>query len=130
MTSEAQRVAIAEARGWKGPHHTDTIASMKGWWSQHRGVWWLTPEGKHVLISSVPDYLNDRNTIVEAILHHTPEHKQGAFVVMLARVMAGTAGKGGRAQGIRISVPQFCMICARPEQLCEAFLRTLNLWKD
>lgn len=66
MSPEAQRIAIAEACGWKGPDHPDNLAGMDGWWSQQRGVWWMMPSGDRVMLSSVPDYLNDLNAIHEA----------------------------------------------------------------
>lgn len=66
MTPEAQRISIAEACGWQGPHHPENIKGMDGWHSQHRGIWWVTPDKNRVLISEVPDYLNDLNAMHEA----------------------------------------------------------------
>ena len=48
MTPEKQRVAIAEACGWK---------------TDKRGLGWLSPRGYY---ASEPDYLNDLNAMHEA----------------------------------------------------------------
>ncbi len=66
MTPEAQRIAINEACGWQGPHHPENIDGMIGWSSRYRGIWWVTPDKNRVLISDVPDPLNDLNAIHEA----------------------------------------------------------------
>ena len=48
MSPEKQRIAIAEACGWR---------------KDKRGLGWLTPSGEY---SELPDYLNDLNAMHEA----------------------------------------------------------------
>lgn len=117
MTPEAQRIAIAETLGWKGPFHPENIAGMEGWWSQHRGTWWINPEGERVMASSVPDFLNDLNAMNRA--------EKAAF--------DGSEELWERY--LDIELPPICengetpTECATAAQRAEAFLRTLNLWK-
>ena len=114
MKPEAQRIAIAEVCGWQGPHHPENVAGMVGWWSQERGVWWVTPEGNRVIIRTVPDYLNDLNAM----------HEAEKLLDRLQWVIYGRRLQS--ACDTTITWP----IHAPAAQRAEAFLRTLNLWTD
>lgn len=129
MTPEKQRIKIAEACGWKGPHHPDNVKSMDGWWSQTRGTWWINPQGQRVMISDVPNYLNDLNAMHEAEsvcigTIHAKKHGQ-----MLQEVT------GWHCVGI---VPDHArdlthlskLSRATAAQRAESFLKTLNLWES
>jgi hypothetical protein len=52
VTPEAQRIAIAEACGWR---------------KDKRGLGWLTPSGEY---SELPDYLNDLNDMHDVVGPH------------------------------------------------------------
>jgi hypothetical protein len=110
MTPEAQRIAIAEACGWQGPHHPENVAGMAGWWSQERGVWWVNPQGERVMIGSVPDYLDDLNAMHEAekVLTDEQKHEYEEW----------------------LSHEYYFPTMTAAAQRAEAFLRTLNLWTD
>lgn len=123
MTPEAQRIAIAEACGWKSPYHPENIAGMNGWWSQKRGVWWVNPLSERVMISSVPDYPNDLNAMHEAekVLMHD---QQVQFSIEVGRLTTAYLPAS------RSAWTDFTLMHATAAQRAEAFLRTLNLWKE
>ena len=56
MSPEAQRIAIAEACGWKSQR----------WGSKPHEISWITPQQTY---GECPDYLNDLNAMHEAELH-------------------------------------------------------------
>jgi len=64
MTSKEQRIAIAEACGWKCNGHADQLAATVGWEFAYQFV--IAPEGKLVTHNSIPDYLNDLNAMHDA----------------------------------------------------------------
>lgn len=116
MNTTMQRIAIAEFCGYE---------------NQGNGVFKQRGEDDDLVnTEDLPDYLNDINETNRAVASYLPERKHGAYVVMLARVIAGTAGKGGRAQGIRINVPQFVLIHAPARARAEALLRVIGKWED
>jgi hypothetical protein len=104
MTPESQRIAIAEVCGYR-----------KG---ESKPLWWARPSGqpfKACGIKDLPDYLNDLNAMHEA------EKVLGeplcyAYVDQLPRHYSGRTN--------------FALAHATAAQRAEAFLRTLNLWKD
>jgi hypothetical protein len=110
---EAQRIAIAEVCGWKGPDHKEVQNHVATW--QKPEIWWMNPKGELTWISEVPDYLNDLNAM------HDAEK-------ML------TAQQGGDYDShlwIIIQRDKTRPACwhATAAQRAEAFLKTLNLWK-
>lgn len=102
MKPEQQRIAIAEACGWK---------------QIPDGRWKL--DGKVELF--LPNYLNDLNAMNSAVLQkfNGPAHEGWAFIDNL-RV----------ACGIPHSSACMALVCATAAERAEAFLRTLNLWKQ
>lgn len=124
MSPEKQRIAIAEACGWKGPYHPDNIAGMAGWWSRHKGVWWMNPNGNRVMISSVPNYLNDLNAMHEAekVLSYQDVF---AYTEWLHVLTGGDQRYNGTPLG-----STFLAARATAAQRAEAFLRTLKNWED
>ena len=111
MNPEQQRIAIAEACGWTdiNPHS----------WHPRKGELW----GRQKRIRNmIPDYLNDLNAMHEAekilLGMNTAE-----FAVQLCRVV-------GRDWPNGIGGGSFAHIHATASQRAEAFLRTLNLWKQ
>jgi len=112
MNPEQQRIAIAEACGWKHGETTETAYGasypLKGW----RG-----PNSERFGHGQFPpDYLNDLNAMHEAQKVFTAEqHKR------YLRHLAG------------ITLASDCLdeaVDATAAQRAEAFLRTLGLWKD
>ena len=101
MTPEQQRIAIAEACGWK---------------QIPDGRWKL--DGKVELF--LPNYLNDLNAMNSAVLQkfNGPAHEGWAFIDNL-RV----------ACGIPHSSACMALVCSTAAQRAKAFLRTLDLWK-
>jgi hypothetical protein len=117
MTPDEQRIAIAQACGWKGI----SFEYLTGY-----APWRPTPYSERVMgdldsipIDPLPDYLNDLNAMHEAekVLtwqHHLTFREQLWDLV----ITLGPEDTWGR---------QF--ISATAAQRAEAFLRTLNLWK-
>lgn len=112
MTSEAQRIAIAQACGWTGVH----------WYEDNAGPPILsgipptsfkeTGRKEKTYGGTVPDYLNDLNAMHEAekVL---PTLQRGLY----RDILVDFAGNS-----------YACFATAT--QRAEAFLRTLNLWRD
>jgi hypothetical protein len=111
MTPEAQRIAIAEACGYKDVHevivrnvkfHGDDrkggITSDKGW---------------------IPDYLNDLNAMHEAEKVIPDGHVYWEFVEQLRQIV------DSKHNDYVAHVAS-----ATAAQRAEAFLKTLGLWKD
>lgn len=114
MTPNEQRIAIAQACGWKGisPEHLTGYAPCRP-----------TPYSKRVMgdldsipIDPLPDYLNDLNAMHEA--ETCKAIKEAGY----ARYLEGLAIACGTE---RIGA----LVFATASQRAEAFLRTLNLWK-
>lgn len=103
MTSEQINIAIAEACG---------IISKDQWGSLYRTL--------HGIVRDCPDYCNDLHAIREAVMT-LPENKQVLYGAHLAWA-CGHTDKG--------SVGLWKISTATARQRAEAFLRTLNLWKD
>jgi hypothetical protein len=113
MTPEEQRVAIAEACGWK--LKSNGLSPMWSWQNEsliHR-IKWVA----HKVMASqgvLPDYLNDLNAMHEAekAMNNNDWWK---FVEHLTNICGG-----GTALGIS----------ATSSQRAEAFLRTIGKWKE
>jgi len=106
MTNEQQRIAIAEACGWKLV--TD---------NPEYEPYWDDPKGNMVAVSNgvhrFPDYLNNLNAMHEAEKMLTNE-QWWLFVEFLTEIRGG---------GVALC------ISATAAQRAEAFLKALNLWK-
>jgi len=100
MTPEKQRIAIAEACGYQ-----------KGWNYKSGYPADFTQEWH---IDSLPDYLNDRNAIHEALMTLTA--RQGNDLCGYLNMM-GIAG-------------EWDLITAPLNLLAEAFLRTIDKWEE
>jgi len=118
MTPEEQRIAIAEACGWK------RIAPFKvGREKCDWPVWEKDGKRASILTSTLPDYLNDLNAMheVEKILN---EKEQVWYLQKLTQVRF-REGIGGMI-GCMIDKIAF----ATAAQRSEAFLRTIKKWKE
>jgi len=128
MTPEAQRIAIAQACGWKienyGPVNYETL-----YWRLRR------PDGticentigctgedwsRKIFTHMVPNYLNDLNAMHEAekVL---VESQLLRYVRLLLPKDAGDPLSNGDV---------YALCFATAAQRAEAFLRTLNLWQN
>jgi hypothetical protein len=117
MTPEQQRIAIAEACGWKCNGHADQIAATVGWEFAYQFV--IAPEGKLVTHNSIPDYLNDLNAMHEAILLIGAQYWSHYNEVLMSVVDQGPPKEH-----------MFFIYNATAAQRAEAFLRTIGKWKE
>lgn len=113
MSPEAQRIAIAEACGIK--------------WTLAEDGWWDGPNSNTAGISyermldQLPDYLADLNAMQSAItgyLNVADSKINWKFCEILGMVTGS---------GFHVTT---ALVCATAAQRSEAFLRTLNLWRD
>jgi len=109
MNPEQQRIAIAEACGWK------FIPEYYHGEDQPPEFTTVTPDGKH-LCGYYPDYLTDLNAMHEA---------EESLLLKKQMLYQGMIGKvtGNKCPAL------FGQIHATAAQRAEAFLKTLNLWK-
>jgi hypothetical protein len=111
MTPESQRIAIAEVCGFS------EIRMSKHW-----ELWDEEPRSRLVGVTSycsivqVPNYLTDLNAMHEAEKQLIAKSQQDRFMYYLQQGYA--------------SDQFWCIAHATAAQRAEAFLRTLNLWKD
>lgn len=115
MKPEAQRVAIAEACGWVA-----ITSDMVGRWpnSQSSGD-----------CDTIPNYLNDLNAMHEA--EKTLEHMTPLYDCTLIQIISdGEFDLQKHPVASMHYVDALLGIHATAAQRAEAFLRTLNLWKD
>jgi len=108
MTPEAQRIAIAQACGWTG-FNPDNIPDCLQYTARRvDGKWGL-----------IPDYLNDLNAIHEAV-KSLPQNIMPRYFACLCNVVSGALSLYGYSRATE----------ATAAQRCEAFLRTINKWKN
>jgi hypothetical protein len=105
MTPEAQRIAIAEACGWK--------------WFNGNNQFWITPDGNCDGKQPLPDYLNDLNAMHEAESRILITEKQKADYARELIYIAWTSEQ-----------PVYAPIHANADQRREALLRTLGKWVE
>lgn len=108
MNQEKQRIKIAEACGWK-----ITL------WPSGDFRRAESPNGNQYF--EVPDYLSDLNAMHEAVvgvLNHGSPQMNWDYAAHLGRITGS---------GIHVTT---ALIHATAAQRAEAFLKTLNLWKQ
>lgn len=108
MTPEKQRIAIAEACGWRYSPYASVELKNEAILS------WIRPGNADWQPECVPDYLHDLNAMHEAI---------------------GCLTDGEYAEYSKLLIRMFGMTRPRyhdatAAQRAEAFLRTLNLWEE
>ena len=108
MKPEQQRIAIAEACGWKW--HSRMKGSIKVW---DNGLDYVFSD------SELPDYLNDLNAMHEAV-KSLPQNLKPRYFAHLCTVVSGAVALHGYSEATE----------ATAAQRAEAFLRTLNLWNE
>ena len=109
MNPEAQRIAIAEACGWKLIRRVGN--------SGHEWNVYESPDGRisSVVTETLPDYLNDLNAMHEA--EKAMSQSQKTRYIFELQTLCGGQHFGDN-------------YFATPSQRAEAFLRTLGLWKE
>ena len=112
MTPEAQRIAIAEACGWKRRADLDYM-HVDEW----RKIW----ERDGYLTHNLPDYLNDLNAMHKAEGVLTDSAACLGYEFLLREI---TERDQGPSHWMGLASH------ATAAQRAEAFLRTLNLWRD
>jgi hypothetical protein len=113
MTPEQQRIAIAKACGYQ-----------KGWNYKSGYPADFTQEWH---IDSLPDYLNDLNAMHDAEKNFSASSEQMRYAFNLLNVMKLQV----KYEDDDLNVDYCWHACrATAAQRAEAFLRTLNLWKD
>jgi hypothetical protein len=111
MTPEAQRIAIAEACGWREERNINGAY----YWRNETEIY--GPE-----VMPVPDYLNDLNAMHEAEEKlHASFQQSEMFVHRIEQVVYKT-----KSSGIGI---KFATINATAAQRAEALLRTIGKWQ-
>jgi hypothetical protein len=107
MTPEAQRIAIAEACGWK---------KIRSHWQKGKATAFLNESHAH---QQLPDYLNDLNAVheAEALLYR---YEAKLFEEKLFNILESEVMHTG----------EFALIHATAAQRAEALLKALNLWEE
>jgi len=109
MTPKEQRIAIAEACGWKWVGHPDQVKATQGFTMPEK--WVLSPDGEKHFRHDIPDYLTDLNAMHEA-------EKMLDFNQLKDME---------ESISFHFGITPFHATAA---QRAEAFLKTLNLWKE
>ena len=120
MKEEQQRIAIAEACGWKFQHPSPNNGSPE--WSEMKCnaiLCWVRPGGGSWQLEELPDYLNDLNAMHEAEKVLFQDYSKWELFVSHLRSI------GFRGD----SLCDHCVF-ATASQRAEAFLKTLNLWTE
>jgi hypothetical protein len=122
MTDEAQQIAIAELRGWKGPYRMGNV-HLHGYApgvevpadAHERDVTAYWDKQAHI-----PDYLNDLNAMHEVEKLLTQEHYDAYADWLWELVDSGT-----------IAYPNKLIVAmATARQKAEAFLRAIGKWEE
>lgn len=116
MTPEQQRIAIAEACGWKNADHPDVMKLKHGWTMPEK--WCMDPNGEFRFNHDRPDYLNDLNAMHEA---------EKTLTVDQLIDHAERLGASSNEMPIKSWV---VLLRATSAQRAEAFLRTIGKWEE
>jgi hypothetical protein len=111
LNAETQRIAIAEACGWK--HEPDK-------YYEDRLAWFDPSTNGRCSTGDLPDYLNDLNAMHEAEKGLTTEDQQWKYVALLV-------GRDWTESWSFFDASK--AIHATAAQRAEAFLKTLGFWK-
>ncbi len=110
MTPESQRIAIAEACGWKLAYYSS--------FNDDRAVYYAP--NSSATTSVLPDYLNDLNAMHEAE-KGLSEFQFADYSFYISKITNSNTGH---------VVALFEIIHAAAAQRAGAFLKTLGLWKE
>jgi hypothetical protein len=128
MRPEEQRIAIAEACGWKPDDDGAGINTWEASWVRTK-LYGLRPTfradgtvASYTADCLVPDYLNDLNAMHEARKILTRD-QQVEYAMHLGRIVTS------HMPASRAAWMDYAIANADASQHAEAFLKTLNLWK-
>lgn len=113
MNPEAQRIAVAEACGWKIADRVHPDIKLQAY------LCWIRPGNEEWQEEELPDYLNDLNAMHDAVT--SLDQSQKNYFVNILDDLIETEKQPER---------DFAWCNATAAQRAEAFLRTLNLWKE
>jgi hypothetical protein len=118
MSPEAQRIAIAEACGWRNVRKEPPFDKP---WDAPLGT---SPRATYSGegFERVPDYLNDLNAMHEAACGYFNGRSPGEGFTYIEHLC--------RLTGTPFGMSSFALAHATARQRAEAFLRTLNKWDD
>ncbi len=125
MSPDAQRITIAEERGWRTSECTVCGAPGHVAYSPNGAVFYAEASclRSAALVRVIPDYLNDLNAIHEA-----------EPTILTSRLMLAEWERHIRAITLRDAAEGSGLyeriIRATAAQRCEAFLRTIGQWDD
>jgi hypothetical protein len=122
MTPEKQRIAIAEACGWKWVGSPEQVAATYGFTMPEK--WVVDSNGKLQFPHNTPDYLNDLNAMHEAEEILT-DQQHNRFRKHLAHVVGERESPSYSTPGWRRRY-----VSATARQRAEAFLKTIGKWED
>jgi hypothetical protein len=121
MKPEKQRIAIAEACGWKMHDHPDCLAKKEGWVSRGWETWVMNPSGLLVFKHDIPKYLNDLNAMHQAEKVLTKNKSmEYAFRLADSWILNGEDKQPDLVRGF----------CATAAERAEAFLKTIGKWEE
>jgi hypothetical protein len=124
MTPEEQRIAIAEACGWAQCIFVESIRLTKGFPPPGNPPAYGTYENG---MAQIPNYLNDLNAMQKAEGYFTAASDQMCYALTLLNVI----GLQVKSENDDLNVDYCWHACtATATQRAEAFLKTLNLWKE
>lgn len=116
MSPEAQRIAIAEACGWKDVG-----------WNKRNPAWpvldGIDPHSKLPYREKIPNFTNDLNA-----MHEAEKVLTGFQWYDWCQCIHGLTSESKKDLWDTASIIEIQQATAA--QRCEAFLRCLNLWKD
>jgi hypothetical protein len=119
MKPEKQRIAIAEACGWKNADHPDAMKLKQGWTMPEK--WCMDPKGVLRFNHHRPDYLNDLNAMHQAEKVLTKNKSmEYAFRLADSWILNGEDKQPDLVRGF----------CATAAERAEAFLKTIGKWED
>jgi hypothetical protein len=123
MTPESQRIAIAEACGWKNHDHPDVMQFKQGWTMPEK--WCMDPKGVLRFNHERPNYLNDLNAMhdAERVLWEMDWSFRTIFNDHLANIIK-------RRKVNRNEWDAETLLDATASQRAEAFLRTIGKFKE
>jgi hypothetical protein len=125
MKPEEQRIAIAEACGYKWVENVRVRSnSQSGAWCSADG--WYNPKTKEISddMCDLPNYLNDLNAMREAENKLSKDHRKQLVYVLLRVVIADLDRYTPEIDKFRV------LYFATAAQRAEAFIRTIGKWNS
>lgn len=126
MSPEAQRIAIAEAIGWRFHAHREIDLSLAGdrRLKEQAICRWCAPGRAEWQLETLPDFLNDLNAMHEAekVLNR---EQQMEYITLINRMRNDVA----RQSQDWYQLEPFWQVHSTAGERAEAFLKCLEAWK-